>query len=76
MPQHPPTSHWLRRAGRNVPVRPDGYPLRVKRRRVWLEVTELLQLLGIQPPFTTNLFWRLVKAAVLVMHLGGLTTCS
>ena len=36
-------------------------------RRVGLEVTELL-LLGIQPPLTTSLFWRLVKAAVLVGH--------
>ena len=33
-------------------------------------------LLGIQPPFTTSLFWRLVKAAVLARHLDGLTTCS
>ena len=37
-------------------------------RRVGLEVTELLLLLGIQPPLTTSLFWRLVKAAVLVEH--------
>ena len=37
-------------------------------RGVGLEVTELLLLLGIQPPFTTSLFWRLVKAAVLVGH--------
>ena len=35
-------------------------------RGVGLEVTELLLLLGVQPPFTTSLFWRLVKAAVLV----------
>ena len=35
-------------------------------RRVGLEVTELLLLFGVQPPFTTSLFWRLVKAAVLV----------
>ena len=28
----------------------------------------LLLLLGIQPPLTTSLFWRLVKAAVLVWH--------
>ena len=68
VPQHPPTSHRLRRAGRNVAVGPDGDPLRVDRRRVGLEVTELLLLLGIQPPFTTSLFWRLVKAAVLVGH--------
>ncbi len=38
------------------------------RRRVGLEVTKLLQLRGVQPPFTSNLFWRLVKAAVLIGH--------
>ena len=37
-------------------------------RRVGLEVKELLLLLGIQPTFTTSLFWRLVKAAVLIGH--------
>ncbi len=37
-------------------------------RGVGLEVTELLLLLGVQPPFTTSLLWRLVKAAVLVRH--------
>ena len=68
MPQHAPASHRLRGAGRNVAVRPDGYPLRVHGRRVGLEVTELLLLLGVQPPLTTSLFWRLVKAAVLVGH--------
>ena len=68
MPQHPPTSHRLWWAGRNVAVRPDGDPLSVHRRRVGLEVAELLLLLGVQPPFTTTLFWRLVKAAVLVGH--------
>ena len=68
VPQHPPASHRLRRAGRNVAVRPDGDPLRVDRRRIGLEVTELLLQLGIQPPLTTSLFWRLVKAEVLVGH--------
>ena len=76
VPQHPPTSHRLRRAGRNVAVGPDGDPLRVHRRRVGLEVTELLLLLGIQPPLTTSLLWRLVKAAVLVGHIDGLTALS
>ena len=76
VPQHPPPSHRLRRAGRNVAVGPDGDPLRMHRRRVGLEVTELLLLLGVQPPFTTSLFWRLVKAAVLVGHEDGLTTYS
>ena len=76
MPQQPPTSHRLRRTGRNVAVGPDSDPLRVDRRRVGLEMTELLLLLGIQPPLTTSLFWRLVKAAVLVGHLDDLTTCS
>ena len=52
VPQHPPTSHRLRWAGRNVAVGPDGYPLRVDRRHVGLEVTELLLLLGIQSPLT------------------------
>ena len=68
MPQHPPPSHRLRRAGRNAAVGPDGDPLRVDRRRVWLEVTELLLLLGIQQSLTTSLLWRLVEAAVLVGH--------
>ena len=66
VPQHPPPCHRLRWAGRNVARGPDGYPLRVDRRSVGLEVTELLLLLGVQPPFTTSHFWRLVKAAVLV----------
>ncbi len=73
MPQHPPPSHRLRRAGRNVAVGPDRDPLSVNRCRVGLEVTELLLLLGIQPPFTTSLFWRFVKAAVLIGHVDGLT---
>ena len=68
MPQQPPPSHRLRWAGRNVAVGPDGDPLRMHRRRVGLEVTELLLLLGIQPPLTTSLLLRLVKAAVLVGH--------
>ena len=68
VPQQPPPSHRLWWAGRNVAVGPYGYPLSMHRRRVGLEVTELLLLLGIQPPFTTSLFWRLVKAAVLVGH--------
>ena len=55
-------------AGRNVAVGPDGDPLRMDRRCVGLEVTELLLLLGIQPPLTTSLLWRLVEAAVLVGH--------
>ena len=33
---------------------------------VWLELHHLLLLLGIQPPLTTSLLWRLVEAAVLV----------
>ena len=56
---------WSRR---NVAVGPDGYPLRVHSRRVGLEVTQLLLLLGVQPPLTNSLFWRLVEAAVLVGH--------
>jgi len=67
-PQQPPPSHRLGRAGRNVAEGPDGDPLRVHGRRIGLEVTELLLLLGIQPSLTTSLFWRLVKAAVLVGH--------
>ena len=66
MPQHPPPSQRLWWAGRNVAVGPDGDPLRVHRRCVGLEVAELLLLLGIQPPLTTSLFWRLVKAAILI----------
>ena len=68
MPQQAPPSHRLWWAGRNVAVGPDGYPLLVDRRRAGLEVAELLLLLGVQPPFTTSLFWRLVEAAVLVGH--------
>ena len=31
-------------------------------------MAKLLLLLGIQPPLATSLFWRLVKAAALVVH--------
>ena len=37
-------------------------------RRTGLEVTELLLPLGEQPPLTTSLLWRVVKAAVLAIH--------
>ena len=73
VPQHPPPSHRLRVAGRNVAVGPDGYPLRVDRRRVGLEVTELLLLLGIHPPIIAQLLthcchqWK----AVYKMESGG-----
>ena len=73
VPQHPSPSHRLRWAGRNVAVGPDGYPLRVDRSRVGLEVKELLLLLGIQPPLTTSLF---VKAAVLIRYTDGLPALS
>ena len=68
MPQHALPSHRLRGAGRNVAVGPDRDPLRVHSRRVGLEVTQLLLLLGVQPPLNNSLFWRLVEAAVLVGH--------
>ena len=68
VPQHPPTSHWRRRAGRNVAVHPEGNPARMHGRRIGLEVTELLLLLGVQPSFTTSLFWRFVERAILVGH--------
>ena len=32
------------------------------------EVTELLMLFGVEPTLTTGLFWRFVKAAVLIRH--------
>ena len=76
MPQQAPPRHRLRGAGRNVAVGPDGDPLRVDRRRVGLEVTELLLLLGVQPPLTSSLLWRLVEAAVLVEHIYVLTALS
>ena len=60
VPQHPPPSHRLWWAERNVAVGPDGDPLRVHGRRIGLEVTELLLLLGVQPPLTTSLFWQLI----------------
>ena len=66
VPQQPPSSHRLSRVGRNVAVGPDRDPLRMHGRRVGLEVAEFLLLLGIQPPFTTSHFWRLVKAAILI----------
>ena len=69
-----PQSGWG--AGRNVAVGPDGEPLRMDRRCVGLEEKELLLLLGIQPPLTTSLLWRLVEAAVLVGHIDGLTALS
>ena len=75
VPERPRASHRHRRTRRNVAVGPYGNPLRMHGRRVGLEVTELLLLLGVQPPLTTSLFWRLVKAAVLVGHRDGLTTC-
>ena len=75
VPQQTPPSRRFWWAGRNVAVRPDGDPLRVHSGRIGLEVAELLLLLGIQPPLTTSVFWRLVKAAVLVRHADGLTTC-
>jgi len=59
--QHPSASHRLWWAGWNVAVRPDGDPLRVDCRRVGLEVTELLLLLGVQPPLTTSLLWLVVE---------------
>ena len=68
VPQQPPPSHRLWWAGRNVAVRPDGYPLRVDRRRVGLEVAELLLLFGVEPALTTGLWWRFVVAAVLIRH--------
>ena len=74
VPQHPPPSHRLRRAGRNPAVGPNGDPLRMHGCRVGLEVTELLLLLGIQPPLTTRLFWRLVEAAVLVLTALSVAT--
>ena len=55
MPQHPPASHRLWWAGRNVAVGPDGNILRVDRCGVGLEVAELLLLLGVQPPLTNKL---------------------
>ena len=73
MPQHTPTSYWLRRAGWNVVISPDGHPLRMHGRSVGLEVTELLMLFGVQPQFTTSFFWRLVKATILVPHIDVLT---
>ena len=76
VPQHAPPSHGLRWAGRNVAIGPDGYPLRMHCRRVGFEVTQLLLLLGIQPPLNTSFLWSLVEAAVLVGHEDGLTTYS
>ena len=67
VPEHPPPSNRLRRAGRNVAVGPDGDPLLVIGRSVGLEEAKPL-LLGVQPPFTTSLLWRFMKAAVLVGH--------
>ena len=70
MTQHPPTSHRLRRAGRNVAVGPNDDPLRVDRRHVGLEVTELLLLLGMPPYFTASLFSLVIVHA----ELGGLAS--
>ena len=44
VPQHPPPSHRLWWAGRNIAVRPDGDPLRVDRRRVGLEAVSYTHL--------------------------------
>ena len=51
-------------------------PLLVHGHRDELEVAKLLLLFGAQPPLTNGLFWRLVKAAVLVGYLMCLTSCS
>jgi len=56
----------LRSSDQQLFVFPLGDPLSVHRRRVGLEVAELLLLLGVQPPLTTSLLWRLVEAAFLV----------
>ena len=70
MPQHPPPSHRLWWAGRNVAVGADGDPLRVHGRRIGLEVTELLLLLGMPPYFTASLFSLVIVHA----ELGGLAS--
>jgi len=53
----------------SAPLSRDHLGQMVVGRGVGLEVTELLLLLGIQPPLSTSLLWRLVEAAVLVGHL-------
>ena len=53
----------LRRVGRNVAVGSNGYPLRENSGCVGIEVKELL--LVVQLFFTSRLFWRFVKAAIL-----------
>ena len=61
------TKHEIRRRTNNaVKLLLLGHSTSVDRRRVGLEVAELLLLLGIQPLLTTSLFWRLVKAAILI----------
>jgi len=76
VPEHPPLGHRDGLAWGDPAEGADLDPLGVDRRRVGLEVTELLLLLGIQPPLTTSLLWRFVEAAVLVGHTDGLTTRS
>ena len=56
-------------AGRNPAVSVHRNPLRVNSGSVGLEVKELLLLLGVQPPINSILFWRLMKAAVIVMKV-------
>ena len=46
-----PSQSLAQVVGRNIAVRSDGHPLRIDRRRVGLEVTELLMLRRPNPTF-------------------------
>ena len=70
MPQQASAIYRLSQSARKGAVGPEGYLLRVNCRHVGPQVIELLLLFVVQPPFTTSLFWRLLKAVVLV----GLTS--
>ena len=66
----------LNATGQKTAVHPDGDPLGIHGRRIGLEVTGLLQLLGIQPPFTTSLLysWKLrslLGIPEVLARLGG-----
>ena len=74
VPQQPPPCHWLRREGRYVAVGPDGYPLRMHGLSIWLEVTKLLLLLGIQPPLTARLGETVLIARIFLEHGYNLRT--
>ena len=70
MAVHPPLCHRDGLAWRDPLEGAHLDPLGVDRGHGWFEVTELLQLLAVEPALTTGLLWRFVVAAVLFAIAG------